>query len=350
MIYSIFVAAGMENIARQEINARFADTKQFKIVLRKPQRIVFQFTGNPKELLSLRTAEQLFIVVKHLPNMTRSRRSLSAISSSLVRFNLAKTLDSCRQVGISIRKRILFRVISRMSGFRNFQKRDLQQVVERSFINRGWHLSQSGSALDVWAEVHGEDAYISIRLSRPELAQRSYKQMSVPNSLKPTVASGMVRLSQPQPNDIFLDPMCGAGTILLERAFSGRYRYLIGGDISHEALDATMTNFGRQHQPRQFFHWDAQSLPIQPNSVDKIVCNLPIDNYGRNRSNLTKLYSQILSEGENVLKSGGRMVLFSMQPALLHKLLKQQRTMKMRQQVGINVGGKRGRIFVIHYF
>ena len=350
MIYSIFVTAGLENIARQEINGHFENTKQFKIIMRKPQRVVFQYSGNPTDLLSLRTAEQLFLVVKHVPNMTRSRRSLTAISSSLVRFNFAKTLDSCRQVGIKMRKRIQFRVISRMSGFRNFQKRDLQHVVERTLINRGWELTQSGSGLDVWAEVHGDDAYISIRLSKPDIEQRSYKQASVPHTLNPSVAYSLVRLSQPHPNDIFLDPMCGAGTILIERAIAARYQYLIGGDISKEALVATKKNFGRQHQPREFFHWEAQSLPIQPNSVNKIVCNLPIDERSKDNSDLTTLYRRALAEFENVIKPRGKIVLLTMQPSLLNKILKQQKSMKTRQQVGINVDGKRGRIFVIHSY
>ena len=96
MIYSILVSAGLENIARQEIIARFGETEQFKILMRKPQRIVFQYSGNPKHLLSLRTAAQLFLVIKHIPNMTRSRRSLSSISGALSRFNFRKALDCCR--------------------------------------------------------------------------------------------------------------------------------------------------------------------------------------------------------------------------------------------------------------
>lgn len=338
----------MENIARQEIIARFGNTKQFKIITRKPQRIIFQYMGNTKELLSLRTAECLFLLIKHLPNMTRSRRSLTAISSSLSRYNFTQAISCCRQVGLSIRKRVLFRVISRMSGYRNFQKRDLQQIVERSLIDKGWYLSESDTGLDVWAEIHGEDGYLSVRLSKPDMSQRSYKQVQVPHTLKPTVAYSMVRLSKPHPDDIFLDPMCGAGTILLERAFSGRYRYLLGGDISEEAIYATIKNFGRQHQPRQFFHWDSEVLPIQPGSVDKIVCNLPIDGLGTTTTDLYHHYQRFLKQFESAIKPGGNMVLLSMQSAPLNRLLKNQNKLKTRQQVGININGKKGRIFVVH--
>ncbi len=349
MIYSILVSAGLENIARQEIIARFGETERFKILMRKPQRIVFQYSGNPKDLLSLRAAEQLFLVIKHIPNMTRSRRSLSIMSRTLSRFNFRKALDCCRQVGIKLRKRVMFRVTSRMSGFRNFQKRDLQQVVERVLLEHGWHLTQADSALNVWAEVHGSDGYISIRLSPADMVQRSDKRVRVPAALKPTVAYSMVQLAQPHPNDVFLDPMCGAGTILLERACAGRYRYLIGGDISTEAVAATVTNFGRRHQPRQFFYWDAQTLPLQPNTIDKIACNLPLEG-APNSGQLANLYSRCVSQFKTVLKPGGRMVLLTSQPVLLEKLLKQHKTLKTRQRVNVEVGSKRGRIFVVDNF
>ena len=347
MIYSITIIPGLENIARQEIIARFGDTKRFKILTRKPQRIIFQYTGNPKNLLSIRTAEHLFIVIKHLPNMTRSRSSLADIKKALTHHNFEKTLTCCRQVGISIRKRAQFRVISRMSGIRNFQKRDLAHIVERVLIDRGWHPTQSNTALDVSVELHAQDAYISIRLSKSDFAQRSYRTEHVPNTLKPTIAYSMVHLSQPHPNDVFLDPMCGAGTILLERAYADRYRYLIGGDISTKAISATQKNCGRKHQPRQFFHWDAQSLPLQPNSIDKIVSNLPIITENEDQSNIQRLCKQVLSQCETVMKPGGRMVLFSMQSDLLNSILKQQTTLGTRQQIGINIGGKQGRIFVV---
>lgn len=348
MIYSIFVTGGLENIARQELNARFGDTDQFKIILRKPKRIVFQYNGNPKDLLSLRTADHLFLVIKHLKNMTRSRSSLASIRSSLNRFNFEEVIGHCRQVGIRIKKRIQFRVISRMSGFRNFQKRDLQQVVERVLIERGWKLTDSGTGIDVWNEVHGDDAYISIRLSTSDMAQRSGRQVRVPQSIKPTLAFGLVWLSQPQTQDIFLDPMCGAGTILLERANSGRYSYLIGGDRSKVAVDATKYNFGRKHQPCQFFDWSVKSLPIKENSVDKIVCHFPIEESDRISSELTNLYNVAVSQMKTVLKPGGKMVLLTLHQSVLYNILKRQKSLIIRQRLDVEVDGKRGRVFVIH--
>ena len=216
MLYSIIVSAGLENIAREELSERFGNTGYLKNLDRKPQRLIFQYTGNPRELLSLRTAEHLFLILKQMPNMTRSRSSLAALSSSLTRFNFKGAFECCRQVGINLRKRMPFRVTSRLSGKRNFRRIDLQRVIEQALLARGWYLASGRSALDVWAEIHGDDGYISVKLSGNDMAQRSYKHAHIPASLKPTVAYSMVRLSRPHPTDVFLDAMCGAGTILLE--------------------------------------------------------------------------------------------------------------------------------------
>jgi len=348
MLYAITVSAGLETIARQELSECLgSDTGHLKILERKPQRILFEYRGNPRELLSLRTAEHLFLILKQIPKMTRSRSSLTAFSGALSRFNFKDAFACCRQMGINTWKRMPFRVTSRLSGKRNFRRVDLQRVVERALIERGWYSGSSKSALDIWAEVHGDDGYISIKPSSNDMAQRPYKQAHIPASLKPTLAYSMVRLSRPHPEDIFLDAMCGAGTILLERAFIKRYRYLIGGDVSTEALDATVTNFGRQHQPRQFFHWDAQNLPLGSNTVDKIVCNLPFGETIGDVSELTRLYRQCLTEYERVLRPRGRMVLLTSQTTLLDDALKQRRSLRVTQKLTVDVRGMRAWMSVV---
>jgi tRNA (guanine6-N2)-methyltransferase len=79
----------------------------------------------------------------------------------------------------------------------------------------------------------------------------------LPASLRPTVAAAMVLLSDPRPDDVFLDSMCGGGTLLIERAQFGRYGLLLGGDIEPRALEASRRNIGPRYRPIQIHHWDA---------------------------------------------------------------------------------------------
>jgi tRNA (guanine6-N2)-methyltransferase len=70
----------------------------------------------------------------------------------------------------------------------------------------------------------------------------------------------MVLLSEPQKDDVFLDPMCGARTILIERALWGRYKLLLGGDIRSLAVEIALSNIGNKHKPIEIHQWNATEL------------------------------------------------------------------------------------------
>src|SRR5206468_7807449 len=144
------------------------------------------------------------------------------------------------------------------------------------------------------------------------------KRAHTPASLKPTVAAALVELSAPAARDVFIDAMCGAGTILRERADAGSAGRIIGGDIDAEAIAAARENVGRVPQVAL---WDAQRLPLRTASVDAVVTNPP---YGRRHGasdGIDRLYRSAMRETERVLRRGGRCVVLSGAPSeLLHAL------------------------------
>ena len=339
-LYSVSVCGGLEKIARAEIQTRLNDKGKVQIVAQKPKRILLRYSGGIRDLFSLRSVEHVFLVVRRFSNITRSRQTLTMMRKSLGQLDFRPHFALCQSAGLRLRKQVTFRVTSHLSGQRNFRRIDLQRAVEQGLTSYGWRRTDNNPALDVWVEVHGDDAYISIRLSPLNMAQRDYKQAHIPTSLKPTVAYSLVQLSDPQPDDIFLDAMCGAGTILIERAYSGRYRYLLGGDIATEALHAAQTNIGRKHRPRQLFHWDAQLLPLADWSIDKIVCSPPFAGQRDDKFVDRILYRQFLIECERVLKPTGRMVLLTTHGSGFENLLKQRRSFQIVQKLKINLRGQ----------
>ena len=337
---------GLVEITRQEIQRRLLNKGRFEIVAQEPERILIRYSGDPRELLSLRSAEQVFLVVKALPKMTRSRHSLTALEKSLGRIDFQPYFDICRRVGIRLRKRVTFSVRSRMIGLRNFRRADLQRGVERAFVDYGWRPIEENPALEIWVEADEARVTVSIKLSTSNMARRDYKRANFSTSLRPTVAYSLVQLSDPQPEDVFVDPMCGDGTILIERAYSGRFRYLLGGDSSLEAVEAAQTNIGRKHQPRQLFYWDSQTLPLDRRSVDKIVCSLPSGEKGVDESQVAELYWEFLTECERALKPTGRMVLLTTQRFALDSLLKAQPAFTTKQRFQIDLRARNPWVYV----
>jgi 23S rRNA G2445 N2-methylase RlmL len=227
---------------------------------------------------------------------------------------------------------------------------DLGRSAELAVLDRfpAWRLVEDDAQLELWVQLMRSSLIAGLRLSDNMMRQRTYRKVSLPAALKPTVAAAMVLLSEPQDGDVFLDPMCGSGTILIERALAGRYRLLIGGDADPEAIHATRENIGPRYKPIEIHRWDARSLPLEDDSVSTIVTNLPFGKQiGTPVENRT-LYPALLAEWVRVLRPGGRMVLLTSEQALLRRSLQRHPHLHLRRQIPVIVRGQRATISVIH--
>jgi tRNA G10 N-methylase Trm11 len=154
-------------------------------------------------------------------------------------------------------------------------------------------------------------------------------------SLDWRVARAMVLCSNPSDNDVFLDPTCGSGTLLLDRAAFGSYHSLKGGDLDEETVETAIDNL-RGYKNVDLKSWNAAALPLQDGSVSVVVSNLPFGRrVGDHESNVI-LYPQFIKEVNRVLKVGGRAVLLTQEVKLLHHaaaLYKNNFTLEMDQPV-----------------
>jgi 23S rRNA G2445 N2-methylase RlmL len=221
-------------------------------------------------------------------------------------------------------RRLRFRVVARMVGEHEFRRADFKSAVETAFLERGdhaWHLEEERADLEIWAMLLGGEFIAALRLSDDQLRHRGYKIADRPGSLRPAVAAALAWLSSPRGDDVVLDPACGIGTILIERAELGRYRMLLGGDHDIEALAAARTNVGPRYKPIELREWDAVAMPLADHSVSAIVTNLPWGmKFGSHRDN-RRLYPRLMAEFRRVIAPGGRIVMLTGERALMRELV-----------------------------
>lgn len=179
-------------------------------------------------------------------------------------------------------------------------------------------------------EFDGKRCAIFARLYRPEDVRFSYRKGAISASIHPVTAACMMRFLRPhlRPGSRVVDPCCGTGTLLVERALCGcAPGALVGVDISSEALSIAREN-ARAAQvlyPEalgcgvDFIGGNLLSFrPRQP--FDELIANLPFGTRVGTQEANKALYSGLMRRLKDYLAPHGRAVLYTTQRAPLLRL------------------------------
>jgi len=336
---------GVEPIAKREVRLRLPDAAVLgtRILPRRNGLLLLRLGDYAEDdLVRLRTAEDVFAMVAYRDTVAWGRQGLQEAFQAVRQARIGSTLRRPRSGGRQRSGALRFRVIARVSGPEQpYGRHDLANAVAAALRERSkghWRRVDSNEDVEIWANMVGRSFVCGVRLSDASMRHRDYQRVHMAASLRPSLAAAMVLLSDPQPSDVFLDPMCGAGTILIERALMGRHRLLLGGDIDREAISASAMNIGRKHKPRQLFEWDAGRLPLGFGSIDKLVCNLPFGRKVQVPGGLRRLYERFTAECARVVRPGGVAVLLTSESGLLLHALDTGR-LYVERQYPVNVLG-----------
>lgn len=348
--YILHVVPGLESLALEEVGEVFEDVAT-RWVLRgfddRTSLLAVDISGSPADLLDLGLIEDAFALLVEADRIPSDRSGLLTIRAKVAAADFERVLGLHRQVRPRRKRAPTFRAIARKSGHHAYRRVDIQRAVEAAVAERypGWRLVDDDSDLELWTHLVSGTLIVGLRLSDETLRQRTYKSASLPASLKPTVARAMVRLSRPEPSDVVLDPMCGAGTLLIERALELQHGLLVGGDLEPSAVAAAGGNVGRRFQPIVLARWDARRLPLADASVSRVLANLPFGRQVGTPEGNRELYPAVLREIARVLQSGGVAVTLTPERRLLERSL--GGAFVLEREVPVTVRGFRAAIQVL---
>ena len=304
---------GLESVAEEEIK------KDLGGEIRKSTEgiVVFRVPEIDAALLQLRTTEDVYLFAWGTDSLTYRAKDLETIRHWTAReVNWTKLLKYHHAIRPKPQGRPTYRIITQMAGEHGYLRTGARTAFTEGLAGKfpaSWHHAEENAAVEFWLTITGKTAVCGLRLTDKTMRHRTYKLEHLKASLRPTMAAAMVRVAEIKTGHVVLDPMCGAGTILAEtwegcRHWKIRPLSVWGGDIERAAIRAAgpnLRNIGRVNMAR----WDARTLPMAENSVDRIICNPPFGKQMSRPEDIGPLYKLALREWNRVLRPRGKAVL-----------------------------------------
>lgn len=312
MTYFAIVTRWLEEIALADIQQQFPS---IRIISHAYKRIVFEYDGNAEDLLTLKSIDDVFFFLESFP-VWKHRSSLADIEHHVIGAKFWSILPAIAQMRSIVDPS--FSVSVSNVWDKNYTPKEIKEnVVAWVSGALGWHEKEDGTqTMNIRIFIEKEECLLGVRVGLSPLHRRSYKQETLPGSLKAPIAYCMLKIANINKWDVVVDPLCGVGTIAFEStAFTS---HIIAGDISPEALEIAKKS-NHTDADIAFCEWDARHMWLEALSVDHIVSNLP---FGKQIEveDETTFFTALLQECVRVLQKNGNIVFLTMHGELITKL------------------------------
>lgn len=324
--YYVHTLPGLEQIAWLEIRDRLPKVKFREHFFAKDQNglVLFEYGGEPADLLNLRTVEDSFLMLAAPDKLSRGRADLGLIQDVV-----AQSGELGRVVNILTRHRrrpvTSYRVVVRKVGDHQYERKEVEQVVLRAVQGQypQWQALATTGDLEIWVNVLGSRLLMGVRLSAKTPAG---------TGLLPSVAAAMAWLSGPAGTDIFLDPLCQSPVILNERANIGPCQQLL-------AAEYPPRSGVKLPEWVSVCRWAKDKVSLPAESVTKIVTQLPTHN--------PAFYQQFLGEMARLLRPDSQAVLLCEDYDQVREAVRQQPNLTILGGYSLAPAGKWLRAYLL---
>lgn len=257
-----------------------------------------------RALLSLRTADDVFVVVGETPDHGHRKDAVTPLAADVAGLDWSGALGAVREVrGEPLPPAPTADVVASFRGRRNFNRYAVEDAVGSvlgsvagaSYRSRtpsagGAARDPGPTALTVRVFLDGVTTHVAVRAAARPLHRRAYKLAAGPGTLHPPLAAAMVRMVGAG-HRLLHDPFCGDGTVAVEAASAGAASTVLASDIDRARVAGARDNADRAGMRVALAVADAGRAPVGPGSVDALVTNPPWDLAVRPEGSLARSWS-----------------------------------------------------------
>lgn len=176
----------------------------------------------------------------------------------------------------------------------------------------------------------------------------SYRNYHVSTGMQPYIAAGLLKLAEEYTTDHaqVLDPVCGTGTLLIERNYLKPCRSTYGIDIFGEAIEKGRANAKIAKMQVNYINRDFRDFS-HAYPFDEIWADMP-QKGAISYEELHRLYEQLFAKAEECLKPQGMLFLYSNEAGAVKKMTRVCKDMRLEKEICISE--KQGQtLYIIRY-
>ncbi|WP_097025471.1 methyltransferase domain-containing protein [Clostridium peptidivorans] len=214
----------------------------------------------------------------------------------------------------------------------------------------GGNLKNSPSSYEVEIRIVEKNNLCSVFIKLYTLKDNrfDYREKDLPTSINPVTAAIVMKSIARwlKPNAKVIDPFCGVGTMLIERAKLKDFQTLTGVDIfntgiTYAAINSELANVKIELIAEDILEFSSRDL------FDEMISNMPFESKAGASGFNKKLYSEFVNRIPSLVRPGGMAFLYTVEKNLLKQNLIGNKQLKIIDTIKIETGGLIPYVFVI---
>lgn len=328
--YLVTCVTGLESVVERELRETITD---LKVKRSEGGMVVFETSAKPSTIRKFRFINNAFIVLKSYP-----QSNVNHLLEQL-RYDF-KLSEEYRRWFEFVPKRYRIVVSKANEMIRpDGQRRDQLELT----IQKQTKLQMNAARPDIefWLIIRNEGgAYWTLRLN-------THRPQPQRGEIRHELAHLLAILGDVQPTHVVLDPFAGYGAIPYEIARYFKVKQVIANDIESREMRKLQLTANHEKLPMKTMVTDALAMPLDNESIDRIVTDPPWGMYRSIAGNETDFYRQFLDEASRVLKPFGVLVALCGAKEQFEQDIDLQDALQFRQKYDVLVSGKKAGVYIL---
>jgi tRNA G10 N-methylase Trm11 len=175
-----------------------------------------------------------------------------------------------------------------------------------------------------------------------------YRKNEIATSINPVTAAIVMKSIEKwlKPKANIIDPFCGTGTMLIERAKLDEVGTLTGVDIYRTAISAATINSKLAKVNIDLIAEDILEYSTSE-LFDELITNMPFDNKSTTHNKYADLYSAFVNKIPSLVIPGGMAFIYTIEKQLFREVLMNNEELELLQEIKIESGRLTPHVFVL---